>query len=289
MSGKSNYRRSLFYLGIAVILVIAVCRAAQSQDSNPPVPNTIPNFSQNAQPLSPAVVDQNVVPQSYVAPTNLNTDVQFQRNSQQQSPTTTQNPIQLAPATSNAPPPAYKYNPQPLAGPGAAATKNHTSGGYGSFFTMILSLGFVLGLFWVTVKLLNRGGKSGGKSLPKNVVEVLGNAPMLGRQSLQVIRFGNKILLVAVSPAGYDTLTEITDPLEVDRLAGMCHANSPHSSTSSFTEILGQLTSWRPKVANVNDRDDDQAETRSISTAAKFTTRDPLTSRTNSTREVPRA
>jgi flagellar biogenesis protein FliO len=154
---------------------------------------------------------------------------------------------------------------------------------------MILSLGFVLGLFWVTVKLLNRGVKNGGKSLPKNVVEVLGNAPMMGRQSLQVIRFGNKILLVAVSPAGYDTLTEITDPLEVDRLAGMCHANSPHSSTSSFTELLGQLTSWRPKLADANDRDDDREEKRSAGNLSKFATRDSLTTRSTSTREVPRA
>ncbi len=83
---------------------------------------------------------------------------------------------------------------------------------------------------------------------------------MLGRQSMQVIRFGNKIILVAVSPNGYDTLTEITDPVEVDRLAGLCHASSPHSSTTSFTEVLGQLTSWRPKISSTVAEEDDEEE-----------------------------
>jgi flagellar biogenesis protein FliO len=149
---------------------------------------------------------------------------------------------------------------KPKANPAASTTKNSglihfnqrsekdkpAASTWGSLGTMLLSLLFVLGLFWVCVKVLYKGAGRSGQMLSRNVVEVLGRAPFFGRQSLQVIRFGNKILLVAMSQNGCDTLTEITDPAEVDRLAGMCQSLKSHSSTSAFTEVLGQLTSLRP-------------------------------------------
>ena len=48
--------------------------------------------------------------------------------------------------------------------------------------------------------------------LPKEAVELLGRAPLAGRQQMQLVRVGNKLLLVALSPAGAETLTEITEP-----------------------------------------------------------------------------
>jgi hypothetical protein len=56
-----------------------------------------------------------------------------------------------------------------------------------------------------------------------------------------LLRIGNKMLLVAISAGGAETLTEITDPLEVDRLAGLCQQQSPHSSTNAFKQIFQQF------------------------------------------------
>jgi flagellar biogenesis protein FliO len=156
-------------------------------------------------------------------------------------------PRQLETA-SNAPRPlpASGAKPLPLAGPNAKTSAAASS--WSSFGTMLGSLAIVLGLFVVTIKLLRRGMPAAKQKLGRDVVEVLGQTPLAPRQSLQVIRFGNKILLVAMSPDGCDTLTEITDPLEVDRLAGMCQQAQPNSSTKTFGDMFRQVTSILPAL-----------------------------------------
>jgi hypothetical protein len=53
-----------------------------------------------------------------------------------------------------------------------------------------------------------------------------------------LIRLGNKLLLVSLSSATVETLAEITDADEVDRLAGLCKQHMPRSSTASFRNVL---------------------------------------------------
>src|SRR5262245_35754737 len=84
------------------------------------------------------------------------------------------------------------------------------------------SLAMVLGLFAALVWLAKRFAPAGAAALPTEAVELLGRTPLDGRQTMQLIRVGNRLLLVALSTAGAATLTEITDPLEVERLAGLC-------------------------------------------------------------------
>jgi len=163
-------------------------------------------------------------------------------------PATYTAPVSTTP-TINAPRPLNPSaaKPIPLAGPNSKVPTATSS--WSSFGTMLGSLAIVLGLFVVTIKLLRRGMPGVKQRLGRDVVEVLGQTPLAPRQTLQVIRFGNKILLVAMSPDRCDTLTEITDPLEVDRLAGMCQQAQAGSSTKTFGEMFRQVTSIRP-VAN---------------------------------------
>jgi flagellar protein FliO/FliZ len=168
--------------------------------------------------------------------------------------------------------------PIPLAGPNAKTPAASSS--WSSFGTMLGSLAIVLGLFVVTIKLLRRGLPGAKQRLARDVVEVLGQTPLAPRQTLQVIRFGNKILLVAMSPDGCDTLTEITDPLEVDRVAGMCQQTQANSSTKTFGEMFRQVTSLRPAVSEPADEapaststlDDVRARLRGGSVAAREVT-----------------
>ena len=44
-------------------------------------------------------------------------------------------------------------------------------------------------------------------------------------------------------PYGTETLTEVTDPLEVDRIAGICQRGNPKSSTAAFRQVFQQLVS----------------------------------------------
>ena len=82
-----------------------------------------------------------------------------------------------------------------------------------------------------------RRSRAGGL-LPREVVEVLGRAPLADRKQMQLLRLGNKLVLIAVSPTGTDALAEITDPVEVDRLTGYCYQGHPNSSTVAFHKVF---------------------------------------------------
>lgn len=108
--------------------------------------------------------------------------------------------------------------------------------------TGMASLAIVLGLFLVAAWAVRRGMPAASATLPSEVVEVLGRAPLAGRQFAHLIRCGNKLLLVHLAPGCAETLTEITDPVEVDRLAGLCRQAHPQSSTASFRQVFQQFS-----------------------------------------------
>jgi hypothetical protein len=64
--------------------------------------------------------------------------------------------------------------------------------------------------------------------LPPDVFEVLGEASLGGQQSVRVVRFGPRTLLIGVSTAGAQTLAEIVDPQATERVVAACRgAQSP--------------------------------------------------------------
>lgn len=113
--------------------------------------------------------------------------------------------------------------------------------------TVAASLGIVLGLFLLVVWVMRRGMPKNVPILPREALEVLGRAPLVGRQQVHLVRCGNKILLLSVSPGGAETLSEITDPIEVDRLAGICQQANPNSVSSSFRQIFQRFEKKPPE------------------------------------------
>jgi flagellar biogenesis protein FliO len=123
-------------------------------------------------------------------------------------------------------------------------TEKRSSGeGGSSTLQMLLSVGssllIVLGLFlgfaWFYRKTLNNSFSG----LPKSVVKVLGRTNLAPRQQLMVVRFGSKLVLVSLVQGEARTLSEITDPMEVDQLVGLCESHQPNITTS-FRSILHQ-------------------------------------------------
>jgi flagellar biogenesis protein FliO len=112
----------------------------------------------------------------------------------------------------------------------------------GAISTVVGSLAIVLGLFVVLAWFSRRLTPAGAAQLPREVLELLGRASLNSRQQVQLVRLGNKLLLVASTAAGTETLTEITDAAEVDRLASLCRRGQPASATGSFTQVMSQLT-----------------------------------------------
>lgn len=83
-------------------------------------------------------------------------------------------------------------------------------------------------------------GAVGGGQLPKHVLQVLGRSTVGPRQQLILLRVGPKLVLVSSIQGEMRSLTEITDPLEVDRIMGECESAQPGSVTQSFRSILAQ-------------------------------------------------
>jgi flagellar biogenesis protein FliO len=103
-------------------------------------------------------------------------------------------------------------------------------------------LGIALGLLLLCVWLFRRNTPSPTTPLPKEVVSVLGRAQLATRQFVQLLRVGNKLVLVSVTPEGTEPITEVTEPVEVDRLLSLCMRNHTQSTTAEFQQVLNQLS-----------------------------------------------
>ena len=114
--------------------------------------------------------------------------------------------------------------------------------GWGALSSVGASLGLVLGAFLCVVMLSKRYLPKAAGPLPKEVVEQLGWAPLVGRQQMQLVRLGNKLLLISVTPgSSAEPLAEVTDPAEVERLSAICRRTKPESSSQSFRDVVSEL------------------------------------------------
>jgi flagellar biogenesis protein FliO len=111
-----------------------------------------------------------------------------------------------------------------------------------SFSTAGAGLAIVVGLFLICMWMLRRGGARPSGVLPSDAFAVLGRAPLTAQSFAHLLRLGNKLVLVAMSSDGIRPLTEVTDPLEVDRLTGLCASGRGHGPTAEFQQVLSQLS-----------------------------------------------
>lgn len=128
-----------------------------------------------------------------------------------------------------------------------------------SMVTVIGSLAVVVGLFLLFTWGMRRTLPGQVATLPKEVVDVLGRAALASRQQVYLLRCGSKLLLVSVTPAGVETLTEIVDPLEVDRLLGMCAQLRADSTTTAFRQFF-QHFAQEPSVPRSRSADPARGE-----------------------------
>lgn len=95
------------------------------------------------------------------------------------------------------------------------------------------SLALVAGLYFAFVVVMRKFGHAGARSLPPEVVEVLGQLPYGPRQNLQLIRLGSNLLLLMNGPEGAHPIGEITEPQEVQLLSDACRRTGGLRSTSN--------------------------------------------------------
>jgi flagellar biogenesis protein FliO len=103
-------------------------------------------------------------------------------------------------------------------------------------------LAIVVALLLACAWLLRKGGPKPGGVLPSEAFAVLGRAPLTSQSFAQLLRVGNKLVLVAVTADGAQPLAEVTDAAEVDRIAGLCMGGRSSGSSAEFQQVLAQLS-----------------------------------------------
>jgi flagellar biogenesis protein FliO len=127
-----------------------------------------------------------------------------------------------------------------------AATSERRASGQASLWGTVAGLFAVFGLFVGAKVWLTRHGPIGFRGLPVEALELLGRKTIEPRISIHIVRCGPKILVLGVSPDGVRTLTEITDPVEIDLMAGACRAKEAGCATQE--SFAGKIrTSTAPR------------------------------------------
>lgn len=111
---------------------------------------------------------------------------------------------------------------------------------WGPIATTFSALAVVLGIFLIFAWMMKRASGKGASGLPNELVEILGQVPLNGRQRLCVVRFGRKLVLACVSIDGAETLAELTDPEEVEELLAIWRRTSPASASHAFRKVFAQ-------------------------------------------------
>lgn len=125
-----------------------------------------------------------------------------------------------------------------------------TTGVGGSMLKTVTCLLLVVGLILVLAKFFGKQSGALRLGLPKDAVEVLGRASLDSRQHIYLVRLGAQILVLGSSSGELRTLSEITDPVQVDLLAGACKQQSAMPSTTLMD--LFKRTADPTSAAEVN-------------------------------------
>ena len=123
----------------------------------------------------------------------------------------------------------------------ANAESKRSSGTVQMFISVVSSLLIVVGLLLGAAWCYRKAAPNASGTLPKQVIQILGRTPLAPRQQLVLLRFGPKLLLVSNLQGEVRTISEIVDPLEVDRVAGMCESSQPGSISDSFRSVLHNI------------------------------------------------
>jgi flagellar biogenesis protein FliO len=112
--------------------------------------------------------------------------------------------------------------------------------------TPVLSVGgsllIVIAAFFLLAILFRKVSPPGNRPLPKEAFECLGKYYLTQKHQLQVLRLGNRIVLVSVMPDKVSTLAEIIDPDETVAFLGLCRRLDTNSATEMFRKTIANMS-----------------------------------------------
>lgn len=125
-----------------------------------------------------------------------------------------------------------EHDPQPLSSSASGPLS-------GPAVTVTCSLAVVLGLFGCLVCLTRKFGNRSmtGGTIPSEVLQRLGSTAIDVRTKITMIRCGNRIVVMAQTPAGIFPISEIADAKEVQELTASCLGQSRREFASTLQSI----------------------------------------------------
>lgn len=104
------------------------------------------------------------------------------------------------------------------------------------------SLSLVLGAFFLFMFFLKKVGPKTGGNLPREALESIGRFALNPKLQLNLIRLGNRLILVAITQDGVvEPISEIDNPDEVAQILAMCRKLDPNSSLAQFQSVLNEF------------------------------------------------
>ncbi len=103
----------------------------------------------------------------------------------------------------------------------ATEARTHSTSNSASVWTTVIALGSIVGV----LTLIGRWIKpyvGAPRGLPLEALELLGRRQIEPKVAVHLVRCGGRVLVLGVSSDGVRTLSEITDPQEVERLTETC-------------------------------------------------------------------
>lgn len=124
---------------------------------------------------------------------------------------------------------------------------------------MLGSLAIVLGGYFAIVFLSRSFSSTTQPGLPKDVVQVLGRTPLSSKQTLQLVKLGNRLLLLLESAEGIQPLAEVSEPEEVEYIASLCadpragrrRQRRPESGKQPFRSLPEVEVGTIPSIPNL--------------------------------------
>ncbi len=159
----------------------------------------------------------------------------------------------------------------------ATATSSPVGGsvsGYGvtDWMNLFLRLALVLVVIWFAIVAMRwwvrrMNGAVGNAGGHLEVVETRSLGP---NRSLQLVKLGNRAVLLGVTAEQTSSVLEIDDPVEVERLATPRVADDSPTSFRDAVSRLGSLTSWRPVIERKRSKPAAAPSARAATTPSRF-------------------
>lgn len=129
--------------------------------------------------------------------------------------------------------------PLPRRSEAASRAGQRVHGSASGWSATVWPLLLVVGLIVAGAQWLKSRSPAAARGLPSDVFEILGRKGIDPRTSVLLVRCGSRLLLLSQSTHGLQTLAEITDPVEIDCLAGLCQATARDQSlVETFRSLL---------------------------------------------------